>query len=116
MNRGGEFEKHFGVPPAVIAVSPGRVNLIGEHIDYLDGWVLPVAIDRHLVIEAATTGDGGFEFVPVRAGFGETVRVAANGIHPREAKSERWLNYLLGVIAGYRDAGVEVPGFRDSGR
>jgi galactokinase len=112
MNRGGEFEKHFGVPPAVIAVSPGRVNLIGEHIDYLDGWVLPVAIDRHLVIEAATTGDGGFEFVPVRAGFGETVRVAASGIHPREAKAERWLNYLFGVIAGYRDAGFEVPGFR----
>ncbi len=112
MDLGGEFEKHFGAPPSVITLAPGRVNLIGEHIDYLDGWVLPVAIDRHLVIEAAATGDDGFEFVPVRAGFGETVRVAANEVHPREAKAERWLNYLLGVITGYRDAGAEVPGFR----
>ena len=112
MNRGGEFEKHFGVPPTVVAASPGRVNLIGEHIDYLDGWVLPVAIDRHLVIEASATGNGEFEFVPIGAGFGETVRIASNGIHPREAKAERWLNYPLGVIAGYRDAGAEVPGFR----
>jgi galactokinase len=112
MDRFGEFERHFGAPPSVTAVAPGRVNLIGEHIDYLEGWVLPVAIDRRLVIEAAATGDEGFEFVPVRAGFGETVRVGANEIRPREGKSERWLNYLLGVIAGYRDAGAEIPGFR----
>lgn len=112
MNRGGEYEKHFGAAPSVIAVAPGRVNLIGEHIDYLDGWVLPVAIDRHLVIEAAATEDGFFEFVPVRAGFGEKVRIGPDEVFPRAEKRERWLNYLLGVIAGYRGEGIEVPGFR----
>lgn len=112
MNRGGEYERRFGACPSVIAESPGRVNLIGEHIDYLDGFVLPVAIDRHVVIEAAPTGDGGFDFVPVRAGFGENVRFGPDEVFPRSEKRERWLNYLLGVIAGYREGGVDVPGFR----
>jgi galactokinase len=112
MIRVGEYQRQFGSPPAVAGVSPGRVNLIGEHIDYLDGWVLPVAIDRHLVIEAAATGNGTWEIVPVQSGFGEAVSFGNEGIFPRKAKEERWLNYLLGVIAGYRSAGVEVPGFR----
>lgn len=112
MIRTGEFEAFFGQSPTVVAESPGRVNLIGEHIDYLDGWVLPAAIDRHLVIEAAATKDEAFEIVPVQAGFGQAVRFGRDGIFPRKAKEERWLNYLLGVIAGYRAAGVEVPCFR----
>jgi len=112
MIRVGEFEKQFGESPTVRAASPGRVNLIGEHIDYLDGWVLPVAIDRHLVIEAAVTDDGSYEILPLQAGFGQAVRFGNDGIFPRQAKEERWLNYVLGVIAGYRASGIEVPGFR----
>ena len=48
------FEKHFGRSPQWLGVAPGRVNLIGEHIDYNDGFVLPVAIDRYTAIAAAT--------------------------------------------------------------
>jgi len=112
MIRVGEYRRRFGGDPVVAAASPGRVNLIGEHIDYLEGFVLPVAIDRHLVIEAAPSEDGSFEIVPVEAGFGQAVRFGGGEIGRRETKEERWLNYLLGVIAGYRDAGVDVPGFR----
>lgn len=112
MIRVGEFQRHFGTSPSVVAASPGRVNLIGEHIDYLDGLVMPVAIDRHLVIEAAPTEDGSFEIVPVHAGFGSPVRFGKEEIDRREAKEDRWLNYVLGVLAGYREAGIEVPGFR----
>ncbi|HEY0035185.1 MAG TPA: galactokinase family protein, partial [Longimicrobium sp.] len=41
-----EFEARFGEPPACVARAPGRVNLIGEHTDYNEGFVLPMAIDR----------------------------------------------------------------------
>ena len=41
-----EFVQRFGVPPAYVVRAPGRVNLIGEHTDYNDGFVLPMAIDR----------------------------------------------------------------------
>lgn len=112
MIRTGEFQKHFGVRPSVAAASPGRVNLIGEHIDYLDGWVLPVAIDRHLVIEADLSTTGQFEIVPVDAGFGEAVRFSREELHRRTDPAENWLNYLLGVIAGYEAEGFTVPAFR----
>ena len=39
------FTRRFGVPPAIVASAPGRVNLIGEHVDYTGGLVLPFAID-----------------------------------------------------------------------
>ena len=40
------FEKSFGSAPQKIVLSPGRINIIGEHIDYNDGYVLPAAIDK----------------------------------------------------------------------
>jgi galactokinase len=112
MIRVGEFQRCFGSSPGVVAASPGRVNLLGEHIDYLGGKVMPAAIDRHLVIEASPTVDGSFEIVPLGAGFGTPVRFGRHERHRREEKAERWLNYLLGVVAGYEAADVSVPGFR----
>jgi galactokinase len=51
------FEAKYGVAPKWIVAAPGRVNLIGEHIDYSDGFVLPMALDRYTVI-AAGPADG----------------------------------------------------------
>ena len=47
------FAERFGRAPRWLAVAPGRVNLIGEHTDYNGGYVLPLAIDRYVVIAAA---------------------------------------------------------------
>ena len=49
------FRVRWASDPAVIATAPGRVNLIGEHTDYTGGYVLPVAIDREIIIAAART-------------------------------------------------------------
>ncbi|HEX2078418.1 MAG TPA: galactokinase family protein, partial [Longimicrobium sp.] len=51
------FEARFGAPPAWVARAPGRVNLIGEHTDYNDGFVLPMAIDRAVWIALRPRGD-----------------------------------------------------------
>ena len=53
-----QFTKTYGRPPRWIAAAPGRVNVIGEHTDYNDGFVLPMAIDRYTVIAAAPAADG----------------------------------------------------------
>ena len=47
-----QFAKVYGRPPTWIAAAPGRVNLIGEHTDYNDGFVFPMAIERYTVIAA----------------------------------------------------------------
>ena len=53
-----KFEREFGYAPTVIAVAPGRVNLIGEHVDYCDGFVLPMALDLATVVVAAPRAAG----------------------------------------------------------
>ena len=52
-----KFEEIFGGPPTFIASAPGRVNLIGEHTDYNDGYVFPVAIDKYINIAARQRAD-----------------------------------------------------------
>lgn len=52
------FEKIFGTMPCLLARAPGRVNLLGEHVDYNDGMVLPAAIDRAVYLAAVPTTDG----------------------------------------------------------
>src|SRR4051812_48538273 len=47
------FREVFGTEPAVTACAPGRVNLLGDHTDYNDGFVLPTVIPQHTVVEAA---------------------------------------------------------------
>lgn len=99
--------KRFGVEANITAAAPGRVNLIGEHIDYCDGFVLPFAIDRYIVIAA-------------RANATSQARVA-DAFHPETAVFDvsrpqrvgdpKWSNYLRGVIAGFQARGHHIPGF-----
>src|SRR6267154_1974692 len=49
-----EFQKYYGRPPRWIVAAPGRVNVIGEHTDYNDGFVLPMAIERYAIMAADT--------------------------------------------------------------
>ncbi|HXH60080.1 MAG TPA: galactokinase [Fimbriimonadaceae bacterium] len=51
------FEAKFGEAPSIIVAAPGRVNLIGEHTDYNEGFVFPAAIDRHVVVAASVSPD-----------------------------------------------------------
>jgi galactokinase len=88
-------------------ISPGRVNLIGEHTDYNDGFVLPMAIDRGLRI-AVRPRAGRMAVVSSDRG-GPAAEIDLDG--PLAAGRIDWGRYVEGVVAGYRRLGWEIPGF-----
>ena len=110
MNLKAQFETVYSRSPTIAVQSPGRINLIGEHIDYLGGCVLPAAIDRYLTILAAPRG-GNEVRVWSKFGGDRPVSIALEDLARRTDPAESWLNYVIGVMAGYRDKGVDIPGF-----
>jgi galactokinase len=101
-----KFLETFGVEPDLVAAAPGRVNLIGEHIDYSDGFVLPFAIkDRTLV--AARKRDDSMVRIASAQRRNKIVTVDISKVKPG-LKGE-WERYALGVLwaLGVRD-GVDL--------
>lgn len=109
MSREVEFQERFGRPPEGSWVAPGRVNLIGEHTDYNDGFVLPLAIPHGVVATAARS-----DHPRVRAVSKQQDRVADVGLDelvPGVAGvTDGWAAYVLGVVWALREAGHEVGG------
>lgn len=100
------FRAFFGTDPEVVVRAPGRVNLIGEHTDYNEGFVLPAAIDRYCWYAGRKRHD---RMIRARsADFGEEVQFEAASI--TYDKDHRWSNYLRGVSKLIQDGGVEIPG------
>lgn len=99
-----KFQTLFHKEPIII-LSPGRVNLIGEHTDYNDGFVLPAAIDKHVVLALAANGT---EQCNVYAcAFDEKISFDIENAHRREG----WINYILGVVFYLRQSEFLVGGF-----
>jgi len=104
--RAKEFRDVFGRPPAGAARAPGRVNLIGEHTDYNDGFVLPIAIERSATATWAPRSD---RTLRVHSGrFGETASVDLDG--PVRPRPGHWSNYVVGVAVELAAAGVPPAG------
>jgi galactokinase len=99
------FRARFG-SAASIYRAPGRVNLIGEHTDYNDGFVLPAAIDFYCWVAAAPRGDG--KLVIHSENFNESVEADLDFLSPLEKK--HWANYPLGVAWALRQAGKPITG------
>jgi len=91
---------------SVVAVAPGRVNLIGEHTDYNDGWVLPMAIDRCVGVVAAPRADRILHAHSVA--FDETRDVDIDQLAP--PGGAEWISYVAGVAWAMAAAGLEVRG------
>lgn len=111
MSDRSEFEGIFGNEPTITAVSPGRINLIGEHIDYLGGSVLPIAINRHVSILARPVDGNICRVWPVGLGIDSPAEIDLENLMRCADASENWMNYIIGVLVGYRDAGVTFPAF-----
>jgi len=96
------FERRFGAPPEIVAVAPGRINLIGEHTDYNDGYVCPAAIDRVVAIAARVT-PGYCELVSEQLGLGEPFDV--NRVEIGQVGG--WSKHAAGVAWGLLNLGFE---------
>lgn len=102
----GAFVDAFGHRPEVVARAPGRVNLIGEHTDYNDGFVLPVAIDRAVYVAASARADDRVTLVA--ADFGERVGFVLDRIERDPAHA--WSNYPRGVAWVLQSRGLRLSG------
>jgi galactokinase len=102
-----KFEAHFGLKPLLVR-APGRINLIGEHTDYNDGFVMPAAIDREIVFALVPSPDG--RTIIHADDANETVEVDLKAI--RRDESGGWVNYLLGIIDRFKARQLNVAPFR----
>jgi len=101
------FARCFGHPPRWLVAAPGRVNLIGEHTDYNDGFVLPMAIERHVLIAADANTRNQVTLHSVTTG-----ETATFSVRPKVERGEPgWSNYVRGVIAGFQAHWRKVSGF-----
>ena len=90
-----KFLEIFGKEPDLVAAAPGRVNLIGEHIDYSDGFVLPFAIKDRTLVAARKRDDSTIRIASMQR-RNKVVRVDINRVKPG-LKGE-WERYALGVV------------------
>ncbi|MDF1812997.1 MAG: galactokinase [Verrucomicrobiales bacterium] len=107
-----QFYGKFGNEPSIRIEAPGRVNLIGEHIDYLDGWVMPAAIEPRITMLAAPGSPGGDIEVWTTEHPEKFHHLRVDDFSIRTAPDERWLNYMIGVLGVYAEKGVTSPGCR----
>lgn len=106
-NTTGFFKEKFGNVPTEIVLSPGRINIIGEHIDYNDGYVLPAAIDK---IICFTFNKNDSDTANIQAiDLNESVVI---DVTKEEIVSEIvWTNYLRGVLFQLKLKGHKIGGF-----
>jgi len=101
------FAEKYGRPPAGVVQAPGRVNLIGEHTDYNDGFVLPIAIDRCTLAAYAPRDDRRVNLASLQQ---EGADASFDADRPITKGQPQWANYPKGVTAGLAAAGVELAG------
>ncbi|HEX6694556.1 MAG TPA: galactokinase [Longimicrobiales bacterium] len=90
--------------PVLVSRAPGRINLIGEHVDYSEGFVLPIAIDRDVVVVAAPRPDS--EIHAFAADHEQRIRFSAAEL----GRSVGWQSYVRGAAKLLDEAGIRVPG------
>ena len=90
-----KFQEVFGTPPDIIAIAPGRVNLIGEHVDFLDGFVLPFAISDATTVAIAKNSSNKIRCASIQK-KGAVSTIDCANIAPKSG--EAWTRYPIGVL------------------
>jgi len=101
-----EFAENFTEDPILI-FSPGRINVIGEHTDYNDGFVFPAAVDKGII--AAISKSPHSKSVAIASDLKQKFEFSVEGIE--SLKDGNWRNYILGVIGEIQKKGLKVGNF-----
>ncbi|MEV8183744.1 galactokinase [Specibacter sp. NPDC078692] len=102
------FTEAFGSTPDGVWAAPGRVNLIGEHTDYNEGFVLPFAIDRAAAVAIKLRTDN---VARLRSSYGEAPTVTIDLDTLSHETMQGWTAYPLGVVWVMRQMGIAIGGF-----
>ena len=100
------FSQQFGGEPTLIVRSPGRINLIGEHTDYNNGFVLPAAIDKAIYSGFSKRGDTQIHLYSI-----DSNELFVSDINKMVRSGLLWPDYILGVADELVKAGYTVGGF-----
>ncbi len=101
-----EFCDRFSEAPKVVVRAPGRVNLIGEHTDYNDGFVFPAAIDRYVVLAARPRSDN--QAIIRSVSFGEDAEFTINR---SLSATGHWSDYVKGMVSEFQSINLSMSGF-----
>lgn len=101
----GTFKEKFSVQPEVFR-SPGRINILGEHTDYNEGFVLPAAIDKNIYVAISKREDNQVHLFA--CDFNEHFTTDTSQIKPANIQ---WPNYILGVVDQLQKHGHSIGGF-----
>ena len=101
------FTEAFGAEPDGVWMAPGRVNLIGEHTDYNEGFVLPFSIDKTARIAVRTRPDSTLRLLST---YGDQGMTTADAAALDRSTARGWTKYPLGVIWALQQRGITVPG------
>lgn len=102
----GKFKALYGGTPLLVR-SPGRINLIGEHTDYNDGFVMPAAIHYDTVFALAESSQAKAEIYSLS--YDERIQIDVQ--NPERVESPKWANYLLGVMQQFVLQGYKLKPF-----
>lgn len=100
-----DFKKNFNEEPTIVR-SPGRVNIIGEHTDYNNGFVLPAAIDKAIYVAVSARNDDKIKLYSGE--FDETFDTSLAELKPTD---KGWPNYVLGVANQLKERRYKIKGF-----
>ena len=101
------FQETFGTTAEKTVLSPGRINIIGEHIDYNDGYVLPAAIDKIICFAFEKNNSNQSRIIAIDLNDEFEINLA----DPIELTDNMWTNYLRGVLKQLKLKGFKVEGF-----
>jgi len=102
------FQREFGQAPTQLFSAPGRVNLIGEHTDYNDGFVLPCAIQFETVLASRVVPSANQ--IRIYAADYQELHIIDLTETVTPVATPRWANYVRGVVAGLQQRGLVLPG------